>query len=507
MKIVIVEDEAAIRNGLAKMIAKLGPEYEVVGTAIDGEDGLRMIRAARPDLVILDIQMPGMDGLTMLSRLREQQISCKAVVLTAYSDFSYAKQAIELGIENYLLKPLKIPELTKTLEIVRESIELEQGQARLFTLERLVRSSILGELPIDEELNQITKERFGLDIHEQLVLFGIGLGEKYDTYLADTVRILKECGTHATDYQACIIESVKYQMVLAVLFQIQDIQQLQKRFADKILPVIVNGLGISPVFTWAECQGLEHAPDAFAQVLTEREWNLNFPAGTLVSQQRIEDLVLAPLKYPIHMENHIRSSMTAQDKKAFEQSVRQLFRICMEIPHHPDEIKEALVRYCLSIINLAKSMGNRKETVTAQTIFHRIAQAYTWREIGDIVDALYDSVSMQLEQPSDISPLVKRAGQLIEEYYNQGITLEETAQKLCVSEEYLSAQFKKETGATFTETVRKFRINKAKDLLLHSSLKLNQIADLVGYSDPKYMSKVFKEEVGMLPAEYRKSHS
>ena len=76
-----------------------------------------------------------------------------------------------------------------------------------------------------------------------------------------------------------------------------------------------------------------------------------------------------------------------------------------------------------------------------------------------------------------------------------------------VSDEYLSAQFKKETGKTFTETIRKIRLEKVKDLLLHSSLKLNQIAYMVGISDPKYMSKIFREEYGVLPAEFRKMHS
>ena len=75
---------------------------------------------------------------------------------------------------------------------------------------------------------------------------------------------------------------------------------------------------------------------------------------------------------------------------------------------------------------------------------------------------------------------------------------------MSVSEEYMSTQFKKETGSSFTETIRRVRIEKIKELLLESNLKLTQIADMVGYADPKYMSKVFREEVGMLPAEYRK---
>ena len=88
----------------------------------------------------------------------------------------------------------------------------------------------------------------------------------------------------------------------------------------------------------------------------------------------------------------------------------------------------------------------------------------------------------------------------------QGITLEELAERLCVTDEYLSMLIKKETGMSFTETVRRMRIERIKELLLHSGLKLNQIAEMVGYSDQKYMSKVFKEEVGMLPAQFRKQN-
>ena len=83
--------------------------------------------------------------------------------------------------------------------------------------------------------------------------------------------------------------------------------------------------------------------------------------------------------------------------------------------------------------------------------------------------------------------MVKQAKKLIRKYYDQGITLEEIANRLYVSEEYLSAQFKKETGSTFTETIRKYRIEKVKELLLNTHLKLNQIAELAGNSDPKYM--------------------
>lgn len=146
-----------------------------------------------------------------------------------------------------------------------------------------------------------------------------------------------------------------------------------------------------------------------------------------------------------------------------------------------------------------------------QHILHNISVAVTWAEIKESMEILFSVVKRGLadadEQAADgeVSEMVRKAQKLIEKYYDQGVTLEEIAGKLFVSGEYLSAQFRKETGVTFTGTVRRYRIAKVKKLLLETQLKLSQIADLAGYSDPKYMSRVFKEETGMLPSEYRKS--
>ncbi len=133
--------------------------------------------------------------------------------------------------------------------------------------------------------------------------------------------------------------------------------------------------------------------------------------------------------------------------------------------------------------------------------------AASWDQIKRSMEKFFELLDLNMQEKEElpVSVLVQKAQQMIRKYYDQGITLEEVANKLFVSEEYLSAQFKKETGATFSETIRKLRIEKVKQLLADTHLKLNQIAELAGYSDPKYMSKVFKEEVGMLPNEFRKS--
>ena len=108
MKIAVIEDEKPIREGLVHILNKISPEYQVVGSAENGAEGLILLEEEMPDLIMLDIQMPDMDGLQMLKEARARGIYTKVIILTAYSDFSYAKKAIELGIENYLLKPVNL---------------------------------------------------------------------------------------------------------------------------------------------------------------------------------------------------------------------------------------------------------------------------------------------------------------------------------------------------------------------------------------------------------------
>lgn len=100
MKIAVIEDEKPIREGLVHILNKISPEYQVVGSAENGAEGLILLEEEMPDLIMLDIQMPDMDGLQMLKEARARGIYTKVIILTAYSDFSYAKKAIELGIEN-----------------------------------------------------------------------------------------------------------------------------------------------------------------------------------------------------------------------------------------------------------------------------------------------------------------------------------------------------------------------------------------------------------------------
>ena len=119
---------------------------------------------------------------------------------------------------------------------------------------------------------------------------------------------------------------------------------------------------------------------------------------------------------------------------------------------------------------------------------------------------LWEYRNVSDKEAESISLAVKKAQSMIHEFYTDGITLNEIADRLNLTQEYLGAQFHKEIGENFSTYIRNYRLSKAKELLIGTQLKQYEIAEKVGYTDAKYFARVFKECVGMSPAEYRKSN-
>lgn len=128
IKIVIVEDEFRIRQGLGNLIKKINPECCVVGEAENGYEGLKIIRDAEPNVVITDIQMPQMDGLEMIEKIREYNLECRFVILSGYAEFEYAQKGIRLGVEDYLLKPITITKVKELLSKITKQEEIDCTQ-------------------------------------------------------------------------------------------------------------------------------------------------------------------------------------------------------------------------------------------------------------------------------------------------------------------------------------------------------------------------------------------
>lgn len=122
MKILIAEDEFHIRNGLSHLIPTISPAYQIAGLASDGREGFELARELEPDVVITDIKMPKIDGLEMIEKIQNLGLQPVCLVLSGYAEFEYARTAIRLGVNDYLLKPISVDALTKALKRIESEL-------------------------------------------------------------------------------------------------------------------------------------------------------------------------------------------------------------------------------------------------------------------------------------------------------------------------------------------------------------------------------------------------
>lgn len=506
MRIVIVEAEETVREELAKILPKINPDYEVAGKAAGGREGYELICRTEPDLVILDTHMPKMDGLRILKKLRREKNPCKVLVLSEHPDFEYIKQAMELDAENYLLKPIKIPELKRAVQKAEQTIEKERSLEKAFSIPGIFLGCLNGQLRPDKQFHKLTMERYGFTVKDAAEIFVLWLGDGYEEQKKVARELLIEVGAHTAKFDSCVLEADAWNTLIMILYHIPEDTSQYQYFQSSVVPMLCDNLKSPVICIWRSIDRILDLPGAVREIKGEREWNLLLGKGTLIRKEDIENLEIVPLKHPAELEDKACQAVKRGDRETMADCYKALVSYYQEALHLPGEIKESVIRFNWAVASSYRNVQKINSGLEIQKLLQAISEAFSWGQINYNIERIFQIIDLNVKEEEQmlVSELVQRAQQMLLKYYDQGITLEEVADKLFVSGEYLSAQFKKQTGTTFSETIRKLRIEKVKELLRDSHLKLNQIAELAGYADPKYMSRVFKEEVGMLPNEFRK---
>ena len=508
MKIVIVENEIRIREGLTKLIQKINPQYQVVGEAKDGKEGIRGIIKAKPDLVITDIRMPELDGLEMLNQLREAHIAVKAIVLSAYSEFAYARQAIQLGVSEYLLKPIAINDLSRSLRMIETQLASEQRQQRsLLTMEEILHSVISGDIEPDEKIRNFLSKNYQVNTEGNFVIVLVYLGEKYEAVYQKYSQIIQIILKGIPACYRIIPESQTYSLVI-IIFNTEDVKALFTWFKTFFLTGMKKN-GLKEFCTgWSSCQDLSHIHEAMKEISNLLDWNIVLGENRIISPDEIAQLQIHPMSYPVVIEDSVRAALCALNTRQFEAGIEEFLRYYMSGRiFSPKEIKESFIRFIWSVLNVAREVVYEKYLVINQQILlEQIALSVAKTELEQVTRMLCNLLPQSIEIPQSGSFLVTRAKNMIHEFYSQGITLEEIAGKINVTPEYLSAQFHSETGINFSTYLKKYRIQKAKELLIGTDLKLYVVSQKAGYSDPKYFCRVFKEITGQSPSDYRKTN-
>ncbi len=511
MRIAIVEDEPRIREGLARLIGKISCEYEVVGEASGGVEGERMILETTPDLVITDVRMPDLDGLEMLDRLQRKGRRPKAIVLSAFSEFSYAREAIKLGVSEYILKPLDVGDLTRALKHIEERIEDEERSERnagRVTLEGFLYSIMIGGADVDADTLVSLSRECMVTSPGRFVLATVYIGTCYENESRRAIQLAKATLLPRHDLEWRIIELPRSKRFSVFCFKVKDADSLQYWFAHHFLPRMRES-GIADLCVGCgSFNDLDELRSTTLGIDESLDWIIALGNGTLIVWPEVDRTQFEPLRYPVALEGEVRAALCAVDRPRYETGISDFMgRLREGGIHSPRDMKNSFVRFFWSVLNTARAVDfEGYASLDQQDMLESIRFAVSWSELEKSAAILRKLFRMGSDAPQSDGFIVARAKNIIQEFFSQGITLNEAASYISVTPEYLSSRFHQETGITFSAYIRDFRIQKAKELLIGTALRLGDIGDRVGYKDAKYFCRVFKEATGMNPSDYRKAN-
>lgn len=509
MKAVVIEDEILIREGLCKLMKKMFPEIEVTGTAGNGQEGLLCIERDKPDMIITDIRMPVMDGLEMITKMQESGIFPKIIVLTAYSEFSYAQQAVKLGVSDYIIKPVVVQEFVRTIRKIQNLYEQEQKRTpdTMGSLENIVSGILYGTSILDEEMESFLDKKYGIEKDIPLIELLVYLGESFEAERErkrkEMCQILKK-----KEVKYCLVDMEYDKVIIALVYGYSSRREIERWYQNQILFQNMGERKQKVSYGMLEVSGACEIREGYQKLLPYMDWNIILGADILISYPQITDVQTEVCIYPVELENQIKVAICMGENEKVREILQRFHNYFLNgHVYSPKEIKESYVRFQWSVLNIAKEVGCIDyKGIDQKKLLDSIMNAKTERELEKTFERVLCCMNVSDKETGAVSLAVKKAQSMIHEFYADGITLNEIADRLNLTQEYLGTQFHKELGENFSTYIRNYRLAKAKEMLIGTQLRQYEISEKVGYADAKYFARVFKECVGMSPAEYRKSN-
>lgn len=507
MRIVIVEDEIRIRMGLENLVRKISEDSEIVACAEDGQEGLEAVLEFHPDLVITDIRMPNMNGLEMLSLLHEKNRLPKTIVISAYSEFEYARQAIRLGVSEYILKPISVTEFTNSFKNIENQIRMEKEKSQNESFQMIMEQELHYGNILNSHLKKILWDNYQFDTDAKCCIVPIYFEE--EKVKKNVKRDFERLWKNYESVRVQFIQPGQGKMELAFLYNYSDEKQLERWFQNRAATDFAKEYGRKVCFGWTELSSAADLKETYKLLGAAMEWNLILGKGVVVSYPKVTLIQTEPVIYPIAIEQEMREGLCMMNVEKMKKTERKFLEYFQRgVIHAPGEVKEAFVRFIWSILNIVKEVDIIcYEKFEQPVMLDKIMTAVMFQELEDSLDGVLEMVcECEVEGQPEEDRIISRMKNMVHEFYNQGITLDEIAAELQMTPEYLGTQFRKKTGMTYSTYLKQYRIEKAKKMLIGTELKTYEIAQKVGYTDPKYFSKVFKEVTGELPGDYKKRH-
>ena len=542
LKTFLVEDEVVIREMIKKMIPWEQYGFELAGEAADGEMALPLILKSKPDLLITDIKMPFMDGLTLCRLVKKELPDIRIVILSGYDDFNYAKQAISIGVEDYLLKPITKNAFIERLKEIHNRYEHEKTQREYYEKFRLEmqeyeknasRDFFETLVRADSDLAELYRraDKLNLDIVAEaynILIFTPDTSEgNYNSY--------EEC----SDWEAEVQDKINTYFLnhpVAILFRhqvfsyailvkgqkdtieknteecvkaIQDIMDQTERRTDWFIAVGKSADRLSMLGhsyrTAVRANSFRYLYDGHILDYQSLEAQKENPSDSRREDSvQLRNVNINALN-PAILQKFLSSGLAEE----VDDFIRDYFNAIGQEPMGSLVFRNYVVlNVRFSVLSFLKKLGCDDSEISGQEMENIMD------ETGKTIEAavaycgkiLKKAIALRDENAGDQNrSVLKLAVDFIDHnYMDEEISLNKAAHVANVSANHFSALFSQNMGQTFTEYLTDLRMSKAKELLRCTAMRSSEIAGEVGYKDAHYFSYLFKKTQGMTPSDYRK---
>ncbi|MEK3735025.1 response regulator [Paenibacillus sp. FSL M8-0334] len=503
-KVLIVDDERIEREGL-HAILQHGIAEIAIEEAANGKAAVEMARAFEPDLILMDIKMPGMNGLEAIRHISELRPETRFMMVTAFDTFDYARQAIKLGVKDYLLKPSKAREIVASVTRVLEQIGAERQTRELLIRQQAVLNKALPLVETDVVTQLLFDHVHDVHLEELLTLLGRSANEEMyamkvtlpeqaeHLYAAVKDRIRQE--------GICWIGAMCGLQIPVIVFRERD--RSYRNQAVALAQAIMAAAGNGNREGWFVGIG-----NVYGSLHDIRQ---SYQEAMMATMD-----MSAPVKYRFYedmpVQGTVRDWMDRQQERAYledvrlgrwESVLRSMMDVIERLEHEQVHVIQAQQRmlemlWIASRLLTEMGMAAEKPMYTFQARDYRQFRAETIR----MVQTMQQHYEDYCQQTSP--DLIYRIKQYIEEHAHADISLEVIAEWAGLNPYYISKWFKDQTGMNYIDFLTECRIEKAKQLMRDPDRSLKEITYEVGYHDPNYFSKVFRKTCGVSPTEYRK---
>lgn len=534
LKVFLVEDESVIREGLRDKIPWEQYGFRFVGEAADGEIALPLIRKTRPDVLITDIKMPFMDGLSLSKIVSAEFPKTKIIIISGYDDFDYARQAIEAGVDQYLLKPITRMNLRKVLlelkEKIEQDMEQEDYQIRFqndmheyeqLSLRYFFEKVFEGKLSVKEIYDEAARRSIELTAssYNLLLLYlqekgASATGERMERFMRAQDEALHYFLRHPqyilfrwnVNCYGVLVKAEQGHMDELTERCLAHIRRVCEEEKEHLEWYVAVGDPVERLSLLPECyQSVNHyfasrfiLPNVHilrqetlaGNSAAHEEKNIENVDSSKMDPEIIRDFLSRGSRDEIHdfVESYLRNIREALQSRMFRDYV--VLNIRFTVIAYVEALGVTREEFMNSLKNRSQDMHVKPEEV-----------------FDYFVDMLEAAVSIREKESSyQGGKMLRRVLEYIDENYTkESLSLNSVAAEVDVSANYLSAVFSQNMQKTFIEYVTGKRMEKARKLLKGTDKSSGEIALEVGYKDPHYFSFVFKKTQGQSPREYRTS--